>query len=492
MTSTTTTALTASLAASASAPAEVVELDEAIDTLVEVESAIRKLTAFRTVLLDAARRQVPAAEAALLRPASGAARSPLRGHEAELAERAFVADVATALLLPEVTARALVEEARSLVHELPATLAALGSGAISYRHAQVLVEDTTDLDQEARTAVEAAVLPRAATTTASGLRRHARRVRERVHPEPATTRHAKASAGRRVCLDPAADGMTWLSAFLPAAVGHAVMDRIDHAAATLAGSDEPRTRDQLRADVLSALLLDGGHLDDARLGGADGDSDRRATASLAHGIVPRVAVTVPVLTLLGGSQPAELEGYGPIDPDTARELAAAAPSFTRLLTDPHTGAVLAVGRTSYAVPADLRRHLAVRDATCRFPGCGRRASACDVDHLTAFADGGSTDAPNLVHLCRHHHRLKHETSWRVAPVEKPGAPPGTVRWTSPTGRIHTTLPAESVVAGSVGAGSVGAESVSARTTGAGQPPRRLPNEGARAPGPDTFAIDPPF
>jgi len=35
---------------------EVEVLGEAIDTIVEVETAIRRLTAFRTVLVDAARR----------------------------------------------------------------------------------------------------------------------------------------------------------------------------------------------------------------------------------------------------------------------------------------------------------------------------------------------------------------------------------------------------------------------------------------------------
>jgi hypothetical protein len=156
-------------------------------------------------------------------------------------------------------------------------------------------------------------------------------------------------------------------------------------------------------------------------------------ARLARSLRPRVFVTVPVLTLLGhGDVPAELDGYGPIDPDTARALAAGAPTFTRLLTHPETGSVLSVGRDSYAVPADLRRHLAVRDETCRFPGCGRRTSGCDVDHVVAFTDGGSTDADNLIHLCRHHHRLKHETSWRVELVD------GATTWTSPTGRTHTT------------------------------------------------------
>jgi hypothetical protein len=45
-----------------------------------------------------------------------------------------------------------------------------------------------------------------------------------------------------------------------------------------------------------------------------------------------------------------LEGYGPIDIETARRLAADAPGFTRILTHPETGAVLSLGRDRYAIP----------------------------------------------------------------------------------------------------------------------------------------------
>ncbi|MCA4135771.1 DUF222 domain-containing protein, partial [Arthrobacter sp. M4] len=68
---------------------------------------------------------------------------------------------------------------------------------------------------------------------------------------------------------------------------------------------------------------------------------------------------------------AELEGYGPIDAHTARRLAALAPSWHRLFTDPVTGEALGVGRTAYRPPQALRRYLNHRDKTCRFPGCTR-------------------------------------------------------------------------------------------------------------------------
>jgi len=138
-------------------------------------------------------------------------------------------------------------------------------------------------------------------------------------------------------------------------------------------------------------------------------------------IKPQVAVTVPVMTLLGHSdEPGDLAGHGPIDADTARRLAAQAPSFLRILTHPETGTALSVGRDRYTVPADLRSWLRLRDETCRFPGCSRRAQRCDIDHVKDWAHGGATDHDNLIHLCRKHHRLKHTTGWTVS-TESPGS-----------------------------------------------------------------------
>ncbi|OJV80395.1 MAG: hypothetical protein BGO37_03270 [Cellulomonas sp. 73-92] len=156
------------------------------------------------------------------------------------------------------------------------------------------------------------------------------------------------------------------------------------------------------------------------------------------GVRADVVLTVPVLSLLDRSdEPAELEGFGPIDIETARMLAANAPSFLRVLTHPETGAVLSVGRDRYRLPEDLRRAVQLRDVTCRFPGCRRPARRCDVDHVTAWADGGATAACNLECLCEKHHRLKHAMGW--TPTLEPD---GAVRWRSPLGLTYWTAPGD--------------------------------------------------
>ncbi|MGW8567278.1 HNH endonuclease signature motif containing protein [Isoptericola sp. NPDC055881] len=268
--------------------------------------------------------------------------------------------------------------------------------------------------------------------------------------------------------------MAWLVAHLPAPLAHAAHDRLTRSGRHLVAEGDPRTLAQARADTLAALLLDDGSLDDGALD--DGTTGRRADAvkdcdiptveplrdgpslaTLARSIRPRVTVTVPVLSLLGITDaPATMDGHVPIDPDTARQLTALAPSLRRILTDPETGTVLSHGRTTYVVPADLKALVRERDTTCRFPGCTHPAQRADLDHTVAWADGGTTNATNLAALCRRHHVLKHQTTWKVTQIPAPKARrphpadtrgaagsdgwAGTLEWVSPTGRRHTTHP----------------------------------------------------
>ncbi|MGG7509091.1 DUF222 domain-containing protein [Plantibacter sp. YIM 135249] len=157
---------------------------------------------------------------------------------------------------------------------------------------------------------------------------------------------------------------------------------------------------------------------------------------ITDSIIPTVHVTVPVLTILGHEhQPGSLEGYGPIDPETAVRLSVHAKSFTRILTHPETGTVLSVSRERYVPPADMKRALAIRDTHCRAPGCNRLAKGCELDHTVPWSEGGETNVENLAHLCPKHHHLKHDTNWSL----KPG-PDGVLHWISPSGQVFTTEP----------------------------------------------------
>jgi len=75
------------------------------------------------------------------------------------------------------------------------------------------------------------------------------------------------------------------------------------------------------------------------------------------------------------------------------------------------------------------------DQTCTFPGCGKKAANCDLDHTIDRQFGGSTTLTNLSHLCRNHHRDKHQTKWMITQNDT-----GVIEWTSPTGFVAAADP----------------------------------------------------
>ncbi|MEY2847884.1 MAG: hypothetical protein RI885_549 [Actinomycetota bacterium] len=384
---------------------------------------IAQATALRTALIDEARRVCEREEEAL-----GEGRGVAPWSVGERARRMITAELAAALRMPECTIQTLLAESQMITHQLPRTRAALEVGEISYRHAQKIVDHALTLPAETRVQFEEAVLPVAVAQTVAKTDRRARIIRERMHPTSIHDRRVAAIQNRCVRIEPARDGMAYVTAFLGNAVALEIHERltdIAHASAgtTKAHPGEGLTVDQARADAFTDLLMNGTTPD-----------------GVGRGVRATVAVTVPVLTLLGASEdPGFLHGVGPIDADTARHLAGTATSFTRILTHPHTGAILGVGRDSYAVPADLRRFLTLRDGACRFPGCSQTAKRCDIDHNDDWGDLGETEHDNLAHLCRGHHRLKHQTRWRIT-----HHPHGALEWTSPTGHIYRTEPAETL------------------------------------------------
>ena len=422
-------------------------MGELIDDVVEADRVIARAAAQRAALIDQARSWSEATASLMPIDAS----QVRRWSAARVARRSLVSELAAALRLPERSTENLIEESRSLLRELPATMTALTEGQISYRHAQVMIDHANSLPAETRRAFEESALPFALKLTVSRFEHRARILRERVHPESIEVRHSSCRDKRELTLDPARDGMAWLTAYLPAVNAHAIYTRMTDIAADLQGPDEARTLTQLRADVFCDLLIDGvtdtapdtspDAASDTNSGTAP-DTAHPARRRLGRGIRARVLITVPVLSLLGrGTEPAVLEGYGPIDLDTARDLAADAPGFVRILTHPETGAVLSLGRDRYAIPPDLRAWLRMRDETCRAPGCGAPARRCDLDHTKDWQYHGLSNHNNLAHLCPKHHDQKHHTRWTVEHLGD-----GDLEWTSPTGHRYLTEPATRIAA----------------------------------------------
>ena len=393
-------------------------LGSLVDGLVSTERMAARVAAWRIEQVDAIRRfaetNIPVTTSAGMRPWSQAA----------TARRTAISEVAAALRIPERSAETLIEEARMLTERLPLTMAGLRAGDFSFRHAKSVVSHASSLSEESHAAFEAAVIPSASRLTFSKFDQKARMTRERMDAATITERHQRSLADRETFFEPARDGMGWLHLYTSAHIGLAAYNRADSIARDLQGPDEERTLTQLRADVVSDLLLDG----------AVGERPE-------FGIRPSVVVTVPALAMLGhkreNGEPElpVLEGYGPIDLDTATKLAGAAKSWLRVLTHPETGVTLSVGRDRYKVPAALRAFLQRRDGTCRKPGCNRPAIRCDIDHTQEWQNGGQTAHDNLAHLCQMHHDEKHHTA-----VTLKHLPNGDLEWTMPSGRSYISEP----------------------------------------------------
>ena len=254
-----------------------------------------------------------------------------------------------------------------------------------------------------------------------------------------------------------------------------------------AGSEPPRSRGPQEAPNAPDA---GTHFPAASGAGAPGGP---ITAELRG----TVNLTMPLSAWLGWTQsPGDVPGYGPVDAEDSRTLAGLlahrpANQWCVTLTDPDghpvahacarhgppgsrpptgldpepTGTAPGPGPPTTPVPDWLRgltfatletrdcthprqsrgyqpspslRHLIqVRNPTCTGPSCRRPATRCDLDHVTPYDQGGKTCECNLHPACRHDHHTKQVPGWTLTCHQ-----PGTLTWTTPGNRSHTTNPAQ--------------------------------------------------
>ena len=192
--------------------------------------------------------------------------------------------------------------------------------------------------------------------------------------------------------------------------------RINQIARDLKHGDDPRTLDQIRADVFLDLLA-----------GVDLNTAGRLAT---------VDITVDLETLTGLTEnPGELAGFGPVIADIARQVIAEQEKaeWRWAVTDPDTARMVHTGTTTRRPTTALKRLVQAQHRTCVFPGCRMPSGDCDLDHTVAVIDGGPTTENNLAPLCRHHHRAKHQAPWKPRRL-----PNGDHQFTSPLGHTYTT------------------------------------------------------
>ncbi|WP_230672262.1 HNH endonuclease signature motif containing protein [Rathayibacter sp. Leaf248] len=354
----------------------------------------------------------------------------------DLAARSVRAELAVALGISERAVARELDHAAILIEDLPLTRAALAAARMRWEAGQIVCAIAATLPVGSRPAFDEQAADLAVAITPTQLRRALARLREELHPEPLTKRHARAREDRAVWIAPEADGMAMLCAHLPATAALGMYSRLDRIARTLRDGADPdgapgdqRTLAQLRADALTDLVCDGD------LVGTIPRTDLESReAAYVPGIRAHVRLTLTASTALGlDDAPVELDGYGPVPADSARALLVS--TLTRVVTEPDTGVVLSVGRTHRLPPERMRLFVQLRDETCRFPGCTRPASSAEADHTVEWRFGGETGPHNLASLCTAHHHVRHGDRWTYVLH-----PDGTTDWTTPTGRRVITRP----------------------------------------------------
>ena len=347
------------------------------------------------------------------------------------------------------------------MNQLPAVSAAFESGDIDEQtFATIVFRTGLVTDEDAIAELDrrlAARISRWPSMTKGRLIGEIDRAVGAVDPD-AVRRVRERARDRDVTVWEATDGLSDISGRLMATDAQLLDKRLDTLAATVC-PDDPRTKDQRRADALGALA-----------GGAErlmcrcGKPDCPAAAATPSPVV--IHVVADQSTLDGRSErPAYLLGADAlISAELLREIAAAAK--VRPLIHPTDVPAEPGYRPSRAL-ADFVR---ARDLTCRAPGCDRPATECDLDHTVPYAAGGDTHASNIKCLCRFHHLLKTFWGWRDTQL-----PDGTVIWTLPGGQSYVTTPGSALLFP-----TLSAPTPAAPASPAGPSPQRERSPGGRS------------
>ena len=231
-------------------------------------------------------------------------------------------------------------------------------------------------------------------------------------------RRRERQAEREFSIWDSTGGLTEVFGRLITTDAHAVDARLDALAATVC-ADDPRTRNQRRADALGALAAGAG-----RLTCRCGQSHCPAAKIKAPSAVV-IHVIAEQASLDGRSgNPGSMIGSDALIPaDVVAELARSA--TLRPLIHPCD----APPEKGYQPSQGLAEFVRCRDLTCRFPGCDKPAACCDLDHTIPYQDGGRTHASNVKCLCRLHHLVKTFWGWRDQQLpDGTGNPVGYTPW----------------------------------------------------------------
>lgn len=299
--------------------------------------------------------------------------------------------------------------------EYPRVFGALRAGRIDLRRARVICDSLAGVEVDTAERIIDGVIDEGPRLTTGQLRARLRRLLIEADPEGMTQLHEVTVEQRRVVAESRFSGTVDLMGIdLPADRATAAAAFINAVAENLNTRDEPRSLDQLRADVFLDLLTGKPHVAGPAPSGVEITVDLDTLAELSD-------------------KPGQLAGFGPVVADVARNVVADSIDgrWRYVVTD--QGRPVATGTTSRRPTAAMSRHIRARYRTCVFPGCRMPAVNSDLDHRDPVAGGGKTTVHLVAPLCRRHHNAKHHAPWKLERL-----PNGDHRWISPLGHTYTT------------------------------------------------------
>ena len=299
--------------------------------------------------------------------------------------------------LPAGAAAERVRMARML-DDLPHTAESFRAGRAPFSNVALIARLADEVGVEATRRVEDTLVGAAERIDPGQMRYLAMYTRHCIDADGVLSRDNRNYERRWFACDQGFDGSFVVRGQLDAEGGALVKAAVD-AASLRRGPPDERTGSQRRADALvdmaSGLL-------------------RSGTLPSIHGERPHLVVTASLEALQGhpGALPPEIQGVGPVHPETARRIACDASLRVAVEHDgdgQREDRSYSIGRASRTVPAAMRTAMALRDKGCRYPGCDRPLEWTDAHHIDHWtADSGPTKVPNLLSLCRFHHRVVHE------------------------------------------------------------------------------------
>ena len=374
------------------------DVDQTVALLREAARAMRSVTACATDeirAIHAAVNALQAREADLL-----AVMGETKAYEGEGASSMATWAARELRQDPKVT-RQMVRAATAM-RDLPKVGNAARAGQVSLAQVDAFSYSIKHVGRDETINVETQLLDLTAELTPAELFAQMRICKAIAHPDELDQAWLAGMDKQDIQCLPVGDGFH-VTGFLPIDVGAKLKTYLDSVSVPRDGHDD-RTNAERRVDGLDDLLTN------TLASGLPSDNGIRAhlnvtvDAERLKAALNGQAGTASQPELLT-SQPAILEGFGPIGPALLAYLAAGA-TLTPILVsgfEPNR-TVLDVGRSRRLATKEQTTAIRWRQhGRCANPGCHHPIG--QIHHLSAWSDGGATNIDNLAGLCRKCHSL---------------------------------------------------------------------------------------